>query len=283
MARVASLGGLPLAHPLGLAAGYDRDGTRIEPIVAAGFAFAEFGTVTLRPEAGHNGGAAALAAALGASRARGELAGMRVGVNLGANFDTPEVRVAGDWIEALGRVAPVADYVAVNLSAPYYRHLLAPRWATPLRRALRDLAAAAPPGLPLLAKLPLGAAGLDVVELAGDAGTLGLSGVVASLADGADASAADLLAALRDRLGGLTLVAVGGIRSAADACARLAAGADALQIYSAFADGGAPVLQVLYAALTGATPRAGPTAAPKPGPRSSLHSWRRNAWNDATS
>lgn len=278
-----TLAGLPLAHRLGLAAGYDRDGTRIDAIVAAGFAFAEFGTVTPRPEAGHNGGTGVLAAALGAARARGELAGMRVGVSLGANFDTPAVRVASDWIEALAKVAPVADYVAVNLSAPYYRHLLAPRWGTPLRRALQDLAGAAPPGLPLLVKLPLGVPDLAVADLAGDAGELGLAGIIASVAGDADPPAADLLATLRARLGGLTLVAVGGIRSPADARARLNAGADALQIYSAFADGGAPVLQGLYAALSGGTPRAGSTATPPPGPQSSLHSWRRNAWNSATS
>ncbi len=243
------LGRLSLAHPLGLAAGYDRDGTRIDAIVAAGFAFAEFGTVTLRPEAGHNGGAGALAAALAAARARGDLAGVRVGVNLGANFATPEVRVAGDWIEALAKVAAVADYVAVNLSAPYYRHLLAPRWRTPLRHALRDLAAAAPPGLPLLVKLPLGVADPAIADLAGEVGELGLAGIIASLAGEAQPPADELLAALRSRLGGLTLVAVGGIRSPADVRARLHAGADALQIYAAFAESGADAVQTLYAAL----------------------------------
>lgn len=246
---MASLGGLPLAHPLGLAAGYDRDGTRIDAIVAAGFAFAEFGTVTLRPEAGHNGGADVLAAALGAARARGDLAGMRVGVSLGANFDTPEVRVAGDWIEALERVAPVADYVAVNLSAPYYRHLVAPRWGTPLRRSLERLATAAPTGLPLLLKLPLGVEDLDVAPLADDAARLGLAGIIASLASKAQWPAEEYLSELRSRLGRLTLVAVGGVRTAAEARARLAVGADALQIYTAFAESGAGAVQELYAAL----------------------------------
>ncbi len=126
--------GLSFPNPVGLAAGFDKDGACLDGLEALGFGFAELGTVTPRPQAGNprprlfrlpgqeglinrmgfnNQGAGALAQRVARSRFRGI-----VGVNIGKNRDTPAERAAEDYVDALSRVYAVADYVAINLSSP---------------------------------------------------------------------------------------------------------------------------------------------------------------------
>jgi dihydroorotate dehydrogenase len=129
--------GLDFPSPLGLAAGLDKDGIALAPLLALGFGFVEAGTVTPRPQPGNprprlfrlpadralinrmgfnNGGAAALAERLRALRSR--LPGAIVGVNLGKNRDTPLEQAAADYVAALAPVYPWADYLVVNVSSP---------------------------------------------------------------------------------------------------------------------------------------------------------------------
>ena len=130
--------GLHFANPVGLAAGFDKDAEVPAAALRLGFGFVEAGTVTPRPQPGNpkprlfrlvrdrgvinrlgfnNGGLDRFAANLSRLRDVGmERAGGVVGANIGANKDSAD-RIA-DYVEGLGRVAAVADYVTVNISSP---------------------------------------------------------------------------------------------------------------------------------------------------------------------
>ena len=151
--RVRALG-LDFPGPLGLAAGFDKDGHGIASLAALGFGFVEVGTVTARPQPGNakprmfrfpaeralvnrmgfnNAGAAALAGRLRALRgARWARWAPRpvVGVNIGKTKAVPDDAAIADYVASARLVADVADYVVVNVSSPN----------TP---GLRDLQAAA--------------------------------------------------------------------------------------------------------------------------------------------
>ncbi len=150
--------GLKFSNPIGLAAGFDKDGELAAPLAALGFGFLELGTVTPRAQPGNprprlfrlpreravinrmgfnNAGAPALAARLAALKARP----IPLGVNLGKNRDTPLERASEDYVAALRVVAAVADYVVVNVSSPNTPGLRSLQQADELRTILRAVLA----------------------------------------------------------------------------------------------------------------------------------------------
>ncbi|MCZ6728335.1 MAG: quinone-dependent dihydroorotate dehydrogenase [SAR324 cluster bacterium] len=121
-------------NPVGLAAGFDKDGLLIAPLLGLGFGFVEAGTVTPRGQPGNprprlfrlpahkalinrmgfnNLGALHMAGQLGHRRLAGT-----VGVNIGKNFDTPLDEAITDYLTCLHAVYSVADYIVINLSSP---------------------------------------------------------------------------------------------------------------------------------------------------------------------
>jgi dihydroorotate dehydrogenase len=262
--------GIDFPNPVGMAAGFDKDAEVPDAVLGLGFGFAEVGSITPLPQAGNpkprlfrlaadravinrmgfnNGGAEAARARLAARAGR---AGV-VGVNLGANKDASD-RIA-DYARGAERLAPFAAYLVVNVSSPN----------TPGLRALQDegalaalldgvLAARGPDGPPVFLKVAPDLKPADIAAIAriahdkqlgalivsnttitrpplqspqaGETG--GLSG--APLRDLAQARLVDF----RRATGGtIPLVGVGGIASAADAWARIRAGASLVQLYSA--------------------------------------------------
>jgi dihydroorotate dehydrogenase len=126
--------GLEFAHPLGLAAGFDKNGDSLDALGAMGFGHVELGTVTPRPQPGNprprmfripevhalinrmgfnNKGVDHLVAQVSRSR----YPGIR-GISIGKNFDTPLENAQDDYLICLRKVYAVADYVAVNISSP---------------------------------------------------------------------------------------------------------------------------------------------------------------------
>ena len=125
--------GLTFPNPVGLAAGFDKNGEVADAVLRLGFGFTEVGTVTPRPQAGNprprvfrlapdkavinrlgfnsQGGDAVLARLA----ARPQAAGI-VGINVGANRDSTD-RVA-DYVALIAAFAPVASYFTVNISSP---------------------------------------------------------------------------------------------------------------------------------------------------------------------
>ena len=264
--------GLTFPNPVGLAAGFDKDGEVPDAILGLGVGFAEVGSITPLPQAGNpkprlfrlaedravinrmgfnNGGAEAALARLTARRARGGI----VGINIGANKDSTD-RIA-DYAHMARVMAPLASYLAVNVSSPN----------TPGLRALQDegalaalldgvIAARGIGGPPVFLKVAPDLTPADIDAIARIAIDKGLGALIvanttisrppmASIHAGESGglSGAPLkplaLQTLRDfrkATGGMMpLIGVGGISSAEDAWARIRAGASLVQLYSAMA------------------------------------------------
>jgi len=127
--------GLTFKHPLGLAAGFDKDACCLPGLSALGFSFVEVGSVTPRPQPGNDGtrlfrllddnalinrmgfpsiGAPAVGQRLG--RVRNYNA--PIGISLGKNKDTPLTAVANDYQEILNHLYPYGDFFVLNISSP---------------------------------------------------------------------------------------------------------------------------------------------------------------------
>ena len=200
--------GLDFPGPLGLAAGFDKDGRGAVALAALGFGFVEVGTVTAVAQPGNprprmfrfpaeralvnrmgfnNSGAAAVAARLRAIRGPRPV----IGVNIGKTKAVPEDLAADDYAACARLVADVADYVVVNVSSPNtpgLRDLQAVGRLRPLLLAVRkELDAAAAEGgtgagsgrVPLLVKIAPDLADADIDAIADLAVELGLDGIIA--------------------------------------------------------------------------------------------------------
>ncbi|MBV7481663.1 quinone-dependent dihydroorotate dehydrogenase [Bordetella sp. BOR01] len=140
----ATLMGLALDNPVGLAAGLDKNGAHIDALGNLGFGFVEVGTVTPRAQPGNpkprmfrlpraqalinrlgfnNQGLDAFIANVQRSQWRTQ--GGVLGLNIGKNADTPIERAADDYLLGLEGVYPHADYVTVNISSPNTQNLRA--------------------------------------------------------------------------------------------------------------------------------------------------------------
>ena len=202
--RVRALG-LDFPGPLGLAAGFDKDGEGIIGLAALGFSFVEVGTVTALPQQGNprprmfrftderalvnrmgfnNRGAAELSARLRALRARPGFKPV-IGVNIGKTKIVPEEAAVADYVTSARLVADVADYVVVNVSSPNTPGLRDLQAADKLRPILSGVRAAldeASPRrrVPLLVKIAPDLADPDVDAVADLALDLGLDGIIAT-------------------------------------------------------------------------------------------------------
>jgi dihydroorotate dehydrogenase len=195
--------GLEFSHPLGLAAGFDKDGDYLDALGAMGFSHIELGTVTPRPQPGNprprmfrirasnalinrmgfnNKGVDHLVARVAASRYRG----IR-GISIGKNFDTPLEDAQNDYLICLRKVYGVADYVAVNVSSPNTARLRELQTRDGLDRVLgalleerRVLQARFGRSVPLLVKIAPDLTAEQISALARDLRALAVDGVIAT-------------------------------------------------------------------------------------------------------
>ena len=264
--------GLDFANPVGLAAGYDKDACVPDAMLALGFGFVELGTVTPRPQPGNpkprmfrldQDGAVVnrmgfnsrgLDAAV-ARLSRRKRLGI-AGVNLGKNRDSADA--TADFEEGIRRAASVADYLVVNISSPNttgLRDLQARAALDALLRRLIEARNTAAVRVPLLLKIAPDLTTQerrDIAEVALDTGIDGLIVANTTIARPAGlrgrhaletgglsgrplfaASTALLSDMYRLTQGRLPLIGVGGIASAADAFAKIRAGANLVQLYTA--------------------------------------------------
>lgn len=274
--RVRALG-LEFPSPFGLAAGFDKNATAILGLGALGFGHVEVGTLTRHAQPGNpkprsfrliedralinrmgfnNGGSAAAVPRIEQAR----LSSHRpvIGVNIGKSRITEVDQATADYVWSARRLAPIADYLAVNVSSPN----------TPGLRGLQELSALEPllanvkraaGTTPLLVKI---APDMDDEQLDGIARLaveLKLDGIIAT---NTTVSRAGLRTAAREvealgagglsgqplaqrslevlhRLRGVVpeefcVISVGGVTTAGDVLARLDAGATLVQGYTAF-------------------------------------------------
>ena len=263
--------GIDFPHPLGLAAGFDKNAEAPDAMLALGLGFAEIGTVTPRPQPGNprprlfrlaedeavinrmgfnNEGHAAVRRRLEARQGRGGL----VGVNIGANKDSAD-RVA-DYVAGLETFAGLASYVTVNISSPNtpgLRNLQAVEELKSLLDRLNEVRARRKTP-PLLVKLAPDLSEDDVNAISRLCLARKVDGLIISNttitrpplrsrhAGEQGGLSGKPLFALSTRVlaqawlateGKLPLIGVGGIHDAGTAWAKLTAGASLLQLYSA--------------------------------------------------
>ena len=257
---------LTFRNPIGIAAGFDKNAVMMPMLAALGFGFLEIGTVTLHPQPGNpkprlfrdpargalinrlgfnNDGADVVAARLG----RLKPAATPVFVNIGKNRDVPLEGAAEAYARCAEKLGKYADALVINLSSPN----------TP---GLRDLQRPEH-----LEKIVRGIAGRKLVKIApdlDDAQIGEICDVCVRLADGmicTNTTATDrgglsgkplmrrsteVLAKVRARVGtDFPLVGVGGVFTAEDVHAKLAAGANLVQLYTGFVYEGPAVVRRL--------------------------------------
>lgn len=268
---------LRFPNPVGLAAGYDKDGRIAHKMHGLGFGFSELGTLTPLAQPGNpqprlfrlvedravinrfgfnNGGQGAAADRIARYRRPKGQGGPVIGVNIGANKDaTAAGRGVADYVTGVQVMAPLADYLTVNISSPNTPGLRALQGRGPLDELLGAVMAARGSDVtPIFLKVAPDLEPADMEDIAaacldhrvdalivsnttitrpalrsphaGEAG--GLSG--APLIDLSHQRLRDFRRLLGNRL---PLIGVGGIASAEQAYARIRAGASLVQLYSA--------------------------------------------------
>jgi dihydroorotate dehydrogenase len=256
--------GVRFPAPMGLAAGFDKDGTGLDTWGALGFGFAEVGTVTAHPQPGNarprlfrlpdergllnrmgfnNHGAGELALRL----AR-HVPDVPIGVNIGKTKLADEA--VEDYRASARLVGPLADFLVVNVSSPNtpgLRDLQAVESLRPILAAVR-----AETSTPVLVKISPDLSDAEIDEIASVAVELGLAGIVATnttvrhdFGEGGVSGppvaerSLEVLRMLYARVGvQLALISVGGIETADDAWERITAGASLLEGYTGFVYGG---------------------------------------------
>ena len=270
--------GLDFSGPFGIAAGFDKNAVAVKELGQLGFSHVEIGTVTRHPQPGNpkprlfrlvqdealinrmgfnNHGADQVALRLAKLRASGAKLPV-IGVNIGKSKITELVDAVSDYEYSTKVLAPVADYIAVNVSSPN----------TPGLRSLQDVDQLEPIlvavsrsalGKPVLVKIAPDLEDSAVTEVAALVRKLGLAGVIAT---NTTISREGLLASIEQvdsfGAGGLSgpvladrskevlvllrkeldrkfvLISVGGVVDGADVSERLSLGADLVQGYTGF-------------------------------------------------
>jgi dihydroorotate dehydrogenase len=269
--------GLEFPTPFGLAAGFDKDARGIRGLGELGFGHVEVGTITAHPQPGNdrprlfrliadravvnrmgfnNGGAAE--ASLRIARATAHPARPVIGVNIGKSRVVAVDDAIGDYISSTRALAPVADYLVVNVSSPNtpgLRGLQEIALLEPLLRAVKTEAGATP----LLVKIAPDLSDEEIRGVAGLVVDLGLDGIIATNTtlsrEGLRTDSATVAAAGAGGLSGaplaarslevlrvirsvvpdeLCVISVGGVETAHDVVERLRAGATLVQGYTAF-------------------------------------------------
>ena len=270
--------GLRFPSPFGVAAGFDKDARAVLGLGALGFGHVEVGTVTALPQPGNerprlfrlvadralvnrmgfnNAGAAAVARVLERARRRADRP--VIGVNIGKSRAVAVEDAIADYEASARRLAPLADYLVVNVSSPNTPGLRGLQELELLRPLLAAVRTAAGP-VPLLVKIAPDMDDEQAAAIARLAVELGLAGLVATnttLSRGGLASDPALVEAAG--AGGLSgaplaarslevlrvvrravpdpafcVVSVGGVRTAEDVARRLRAGATLVQGYTEF-------------------------------------------------
>ena len=269
--------GLHFDSPFGVAAGFDKDATLVAGLGVLGFGHIEVGTLTAVAQPGNprprlfrlvsdravinrmgfnNGGAAAAVPRL--TKLRTQKNRPVIGVNIGKSRVVAVEDATADYIVSTRLLAPVADYLVVNVSSPN----------TPGLRGLQELDQLEPlltavkaecGSTPLLVKISPDLTNDEVVRISELVVRLGLAGIIATNTtlsrDGLNASQAAIELAGAGGLSGAPLAArslevltvirtvvpaemcvisVGGVENAADVQVRLDAGATLVQGYTAF-------------------------------------------------
>ena len=270
--------GLNFKGPFGMAAGFDKNAEMVKELGQLGFSHVEIGTVTRHAQEGNpkprlfrlkkdlslinrmgfnNDGADAVARRLEKLRSSSRNLPV-IGVNIGKSKITELEDAVSDYEYSAEKLAPFADYIAVNVSSPNTPGLRSLQALDQLEPILKGVIAKAA-GKPVLVKIAPDLADEDVLGVAALATKLGLAGVIAtnttisrsSLKTDSQSVAAmgagglsgpvlkdrsiEVLRLLRANLPSeIAVVSVGGVFSSSDVSQRLELGASLVQGYTGF-------------------------------------------------
>lgn len=271
--RAREVAGIRFENAIGMAAGFDKNGKLIGQLYQLGFGHVEVGTVTPLAQPGNpkprlfrlaehralinrmgfnNEGADALAARLERLRSSGKKLPV-IGVNIGKNKQTSAEMAASDYAVCAKKLASLADYLVVNVSSPNTPGLRDLQQVTALRPILEATKQHAG-ATPIFLKIAPDMDNSDLEAVVALATELELSGLIVANTtisregisgphvqetgglSGAPLAprAIELLQKVRALSQSLAIISVGGVESASDVRARLAAGADLVQGYTGF-------------------------------------------------
>jgi len=279
--------GINFPHPIGLAAGMDKNGVALLAWEALGFGFVEVGTITAHAQPGNpkprlfrfpeqealinrlgfnNEGAATVARRLILLKEKGRWPRIPIGINIGKSRITPTEEAAQDYLTSYQQLRGLGDYYVINVSSPNtpgLRDLQAKEALAKIVKTLRDAAIAEP----LFVKVAPDLAEEDLIAIVQLAEEEKLSGLIATNTTLDHHSIPSSL----DQIGGLSgsplrarslqalktirtqtqlpIIASGGITDASSASERFAAGASLLQIYTAFIYQGPEIIRKLICSL----------------------------------
>lgn len=265
--------GLKFKNPVGLAAGFDKDGVLFNELSDFGFGFIEIGTLTPLPQPGNpkkrlfrlrpdsaiinrmgfnNGGVKAAAERLKKNK------NVLIGGNIGKNKVTPNENAGSDYLLCFESLYNYVDYFVVNVSSPNTPNLRDLQEKEPLTKLLKSLQQrneTMPKSKPILLKIAPDLTDgqlLDIIDIVADTK---IAGVIAT---NTTISRDGLESANKTEAGGLSgkplakrstevirflaskssnafpIIGVGGIHSAEDAIEKLEAGASLVQLYTGF-------------------------------------------------
>lgn len=280
-----TVAGIEFPNPVGLAAGMDKNGVALQAWEALGFGFIEVGTITAKAQPGNpkprlfrypgqqalinrmgfnNDGVDTVAMRLGGLHASGCWPRIPVGLNIGKSKVTPADEAHLDYLASFQRLHALGDYFVINVSSPNtpgLRDLQSTEALGRIIRTLRDWEGA--PNRPLFVKIAPDLAEEDLIAVVELAEREKLAGLIATNTTLDHSS----IPTSRDQTGGLSgaplrqramevlriirtqtqipVIASGGISDADSASQRLAAGADLLQVYTAFIYQGPGLLRKL--------------------------------------
>ena len=270
-----NISGLQFENRLGMAAGFDKNGILIKPLHALGFGHVEIGTVTPLPQPGNpkprlfrlpknqslinrmgfnNEGAEAVAARIAKLRRDNQRLPI-IGINIGKNKATSQELAHRDYGVATKTLAPVADYLVVNVSSPNTAGLRDLQQVAELRPILRAVLAEAG-NVPVLLKIAPDLNDADIEAIAALVVEMNLAGMVATnttisrenlIAESNTAEpgglsgpilaerSTEVLKLIRSLLPAtMTVVSVGGVLTKSDYLSRISLGADLVQGYTGF-------------------------------------------------
>ena len=282
--------GLKFPNPIGLAAGFDKNGVAIPAWAALGFGFVEVGTVTAKAQPGNpkprifrypelealinrlgfnNDGADVVAARLRALRQSSRWPAIPVGINLGKSKVTPIENAADDYLYSFRLLAPLADYVVLNVSSPNTPGLRSLQEHTALEQLLAAICRENDSARkPVLLKIAPDLSIPELQQIIAACEQNGIAGIIATNTT-LDHSA---VPSSRDQIGGLSggplrerstkfvraiisrsslpVIASGGISDAASAREKFKAGAQLLQLYTGYVFRGPGLLREIAQGLT---------------------------------
>lgn len=261
--------GLQFRNPIGLAAGFDKDGMAIPGLAALGFGHVEIGTVTNKSQPGNDrprifrvpektalinsmgfpsAGVASLLPRLQA--ARKSVNGVVVGVNIGKNRDTPLEAAIEDYVACLRVIAGAADYITVNVSSPNTPNLRMLQHRASLEPMLRELNRVrdeVAPGLPILVKIAPDLSFDEIDDILDVLDASHIAGIIATNAMNSAApyppgglsgpplrdTATCIVRHIAAQTGGrLPIISLGGVHDVESALEKLRAGASLVQVFT---------------------------------------------------